>query len=194
MNSRALRAATLPLIAKICGISASIATGTTSVAVSTGPFLNSAGLMVIAPLVATIRVCPSGSPFVTCSSAMLPPAPVRFSMMIGKPVFLPNQSPATRAKVSVAAPAATGTAMRIGFDDSDCADAVATQELRRATHPINFHNARLVRMFDTLLGRRRFRILEICRNGPQQFQEGGYFVLRQACPPERIGFRRTRNQ
>src|SRR5215813_2245000 len=123
INARAVRALTLLLITRSCGNCASGATGTMSLSVSTGSFLSIARLMVMAPLVAIRSVWPSGSALATCSSATLPPAPVRFSTTIGSPVCLPSQSPARRPRTSVAAPAATGTTIRIGFDDRLCADA-----------------------------------------------------------------------
>lgn len=45
--------------------------------------------------------------------------------MIVSPVRLPSQSPANLPRMSLAAPAATGTTIRMGFEDNDCAEAGA---------------------------------------------------------------------
>src|SRR5262249_2741248 len=128
INARAVRALTLLLITRSCGNCASGATGTMSLSVSTGSFLSIARLMVMAPWAGARRVWRSGSALAPCRSATLPPAPVRFSTTSGTPVCLPSQSPTIRPRRSVAAPAATGTTIRIGFDERLCADAGITPD------------------------------------------------------------------
>src|SRR5437868_3846295 len=99
-------------------------------------------------------------------------------MMIGRPVFLPSQSPAMRARVSVAAPAATGTTIRMGFDDSVWAG--AQLDHNRVAHAIQIHEVFSAFRGIILFSSQSFCIVEIDRYGAQQSQQRGDLVLRQS--------------
>ena len=53
-------------------------------------------------------------PFFTASVPIMPPAPPRFSITTGWPSCWPIGSATSRAQISVAPPAGSGTTMRIG--------------------------------------------------------------------------------
>jgi hypothetical protein len=69
-------------------------------------------------------VCPSGAARTSASSAINPPAPVRFSTMKEAPgIASARISAATRARLSVFPPGAKGTRIRTGRSGQACARA-----------------------------------------------------------------------
>src|SRR5262245_25910300 len=66
-------------------------------------------------------VWPSAGASTTASVAILPPAPVRFSMTNGWPSRSDSHCPKRRARMSGAPPAANPTMMRTGRDGYGCA-------------------------------------------------------------------------
>jgi len=61
------------------------------------------------PLVACIRVCPSGVDLASAVAALTVPSPGRFSMANGLPRRCPNFGASTRATELVVPPTANGT-------------------------------------------------------------------------------------
>ena len=68
------------------------------------------------PEYAIARVWPSGAALATTSSAMLPPAPPRFSTSTCPPRRSASRAAMARATISVVPPAAAPTSMRTGLE------------------------------------------------------------------------------